>query len=136
VAIKIDDLDLPSGEFLSPDEKERICVNGEPFFLRGGEPKAPGFEGKEQTIFQVVLRDPGTGEEQERLLAFGHTRKREALCVAAVQADDDIGPCYLHKGTAEPGKNPPWIISGEKPAKTSAKPGGKGKGSVPWEDGE
>lgn len=145
MAISLNDLDLPSGDFLDKDEKHRIWQNQEPFFLTGGEPKVingaePMKDGREnfQTIYEIIIRDPATGDEQERLLGLGHTRRREALAIAAVQATDKIGPCYLDQlPPAKPGFNGAWTINGQKnPALASNGGGAKGKGgdAVPWDD--
>lgn len=144
MAISLNDIDLPSGDFLSADEKERMRSNQEPFFLTGGEPKTlnsaqpvkDNGEQNFQTIYQIIVRDPSSGEEQERLLGLGHSRRREALAVAAVQASDKIGPCYLDKlPPSRPGISGAWVITGTKNPQLAPATAGKGKGAdVPWED--
>jgi hypothetical protein len=143
MAISLNDIDLPSGDFLSKDEKERIWKNQESFYITGGEPKVvnnaePVKDGREnfQTIFALLVKDPETGEAQERLMGLGHTRRREALAIAAVQASDMIGPCYLDQlPPSKPGFNGAWTISGEKNPNLATKAQAKGKGAdVPWDD--
>jgi hypothetical protein len=139
MAIGFDQLNVPSGDFLSREEKERMWENQQSFFITGGEPKSPSnFPGDGpdfQTLFHVIVKDPETKEQQDRILAFGHTRGRENLCIAAVQAGDSIGPCYFHKGVASPGKNAPWMIKGEKDPTAKATAAKSGTGAdVPWDD--
>jgi hypothetical protein len=148
VAISLDSIDLPSGDFLSKEEKERIRANQEAFFIRGGEPKVlnsaepvkANGEQNYQTVYTLAIRDPETGEETERLMGLGHSRKREALCIAAVQCSDPqgIGPCYLDQlPPSKPGWSGVWVINGQKnPALAGAKASTKAKGgdAVPWDD--
>ena len=143
MAISLNDLDLPSGDFLSADEKDRMWKNQEPFFITGGEPKVINTaepvkkDGTQnfQTIYEIIVRDPETGEEQERLLGLGHSRRREALVIAAVQATDKIGPCYLDQlPPSRPGYNGAWTINGQKNQALAGAAGKAKGGDVPWED--
>jgi N-acetylmuramic acid 6-phosphate (MurNAc-6-P) etherase len=135
--------------FVMAPMKKALAENGVPFGIVGAEPCTPGYAGRDETVFTIVVSAAAAKaaksedvEAGEYRLTLAHTAVRErqandVLVALGTPGTSSIGPVYLSQVPTKSGNNA-WSIASEpsdEPVTNIGDGGGDAADGSPSDDG-